>query len=144
MEDKKKVYKIVINGLSEAVNLTKSLNEQLSDLESTIKKIGNTKIKVQGEVSVPKEKKVVSGNETDKGSLVSREKEVAIQKQLNAEIKATGQAQAAVTDEYRKSLEEQMKQQEVVKQTKQDVKDMFSGAKTDAGEYTNTLAGLRA
>lgn len=144
MEDKKKVYKIVINGLSEAVNLTKSLNEQLSDLESTIKKIGNTKIKVQGEVSVPKEKKVVSGNETDKGSLVSREKELAIQKQLNAEIKATGHAQAAVTDEYRKSLEEQMKQQEVVKQTKQDVKDMFSGAKTDAGEYTNTLAGLRA
>lgn len=144
MEDKKKVYKIVINGLSEAVNLTKSLNEQLSDLESTIKKIGNTKIKVQGEVSVPKEKKVVSGNETDNNSLVSREKELAIQKQLNAEIKATGQAQAAVTDEYRKSLEEQMKQQEVVKQTKQDVKDMFSGAKTDAGEYTNTLAGLRA
>ena len=144
MEDKKKVYKIVINGLSEAVNLTKSLNEQLSDLESTIKKIGNVKIKVQGEVSVPKEKKVVSGNETDKDSLVNREKELAIQKQLNAEIKATGQAQAAVTDEYRKSLEEQMKQQEVVKQTKQDVKDMFSGAKTDAGEYTNTLAGLRA
>ena len=144
MEDKKKVYKIVINGLSEAVNLTKSLNEQLSDLESTIKKIGNTKIKVQGEVSVPKEKKVVSGNETDKDSLVNREKELAIQKQINAEIKATGQAQAAVTEEYRKSLEEQMKQQEVVKQTKQDVKDMFSGAKTDAGEYTNTLAGLRA
>lgn len=144
MEDKKKVYKIVINGLSEAVNLTKSLNEQLSDLESTIKKIGNTKIKVQGEVSVPKEKKVVSGNETDNNSLVSREKELAIQKQLNAEIKATGHAQAAVTNEYRKSLEEQMKQQEVVKQVKQDVKDMFSGAKTDAGEYTNTLAGLRA
>ena len=144
MEDKKKVYKIVINGLSEAVNLTRSLNEQLSDLESTIKKIGNTKIKVQGEVSVPKEKKVVSGNETDNGSLVNREKELAIQKQLNAEIKATGQAQAAVTNEYQKSLEEQMKQQEVVKQVKQDVKDMFSGAKTDAGEYTNTLAGLRA
>lgn len=144
MEDKKKVYKIVINGLSEAVNLTKSLNEQLSDLESTIKKIGNTKIKVQGEVSVPKEKKVVSGNETDNDSLVNREKELAIQKQLNSEIKATGQAQAAVTNEYRKSLEEQMKQQEVVKQVKQDVKDMFSGAKTDAGEYTNTLAGLRA
>lgn len=144
MEDKKKVYKIVINGLSEAVNLTRSLNEQLSDLESTIKKIGNTKIKVQGEVSVPKEKKVVSGNETDNDSLVNREKELAIQKQLNAEIKATGQAQAAVTDEYRKSLEEQMKQQDVVKQVKQDVKDMFSGAKTDAGEYTNTLAGLRA
>lgn len=143
-DNKKKVYSIVINGLKESVDLVKSLNEELNGLESTIKKIGNVKIKVQGEVSVPKEKKIVSGNETDKDSLVSREKELAIQKQLNAEIKATGHAQAAVTDEYRRSLEEQMKQQEVVKQTKQDVKDMFSGAKTDAGEYTNTLAGLRA
>lgn len=143
-DNKKKVYTIQINGLKESVDLVKSLNDELSGLESTIKKIGNTKIKVQGEVSVPKEKKIVSGNETDNNSLVSREKELAIQKQLNAEIKATGHAQAAVTDEYRKSLEEQMKQQEVVKQVKQDVKDMFSGAKTDAGEYTNTLAGLRA
>lgn len=143
-DNKKKVYSIVINGLKESVDLVKSLNDELSGLESTIKKIGNVKIKVQGEVSVPKEKKVVSGNETDNNSLVNREKELAIQKQLNAEIKATGHAQAAVTNEYRKSLEEQMKQQEVVKQTKQDVKDMFSGAKTDAGEYTNTLAGLRA
>ena len=144
MAEKKKVYKIVINGLSESVDLVKSLNDELNSLESTIKKIGNTKIKVQGEVAVPKEKKIVSGNETDKDSLVNREKELAIQKQINAEIKATGQAQAAVTDEYRKSLEEQMKQQEVVKNVKQDVKDMFNGAKTDAGEYTNTLAGLRA
>ena len=143
-DNKKKVYSIVINGLKESVDLVKSLNDELNGLESTIKKIGNTKIKVQGEVSVPKEKKVVSGNEADKDSLVNRERELAIQKQINAEIKATGQAQAAVTEEYRKSLEEQMKQQEVVKQTKQDVKDMFSGAKTDAGEYTNTLAGLRA
>lgn len=143
-DNKKKVYTIQINGLKESVDMVKSLNDELNSLESTIKKIGNTKIKVQGEVAVPKEKKVVSGNEADKDSLVNKEKELAIQKQINAEIKATGQAQAAVTEEYRKSLAEQMKQQEAVKQTKQDVKDMFNGAKTDAGEYTNTLAGLRA
>lgn len=143
-DNKKKVYTIQINGLKESVDMVKSLNDELNSLESTIKKIGNTKIKVQGEVAVPKEKKIVSGNETDKDSLVNREKELAIQKQINAEIKATGQAQAAVTDEYRKSLEEQMKQQEVVKNVKQEMKDMFNGAKTDAGEYTNTLAGLRA
>ena len=143
-DNKKKVYSIVINGLKESVDLVKSLNDELNSLESTIKKIGNTKIKVQGEVAVPKEKKIVSGNEADKDSLVNKEKELAIQKQINAEIKATGQAQAAVTDEYRKSLTEQMKQQEVVKNIKQDAKDMFNGAKTEAGEYTNTLAGLRA
>ena len=143
-DNKKKVYTIQINGLKESVDMVKSLNDELSNLESTIKKIGNAKIKVQGEVSVPKEKKIVSGNEADKDSLVNKEKELAIQKQINAEIKATGQAQAAVTDEYRKSLTEQMKQQEVVKNIKQDAKDMFNGAKTEAGEYTNTLAGLRA
>ena len=41
MEDKKKVYKIVINGPKEPVDLVKSLNEELNGLEATIKKIGN-------------------------------------------------------------------------------------------------------
>ena len=145
MAEKKKVYKIVINGLSESVDMVKSLNDELNTLQSTIKKIGSTKIKVQGEVAVQKDKKIVSGNETtDRDSLANRERELAIQKQINAEIKAQGQAQAAVTEEYRKSLAEQMKQQEIIKQTKQDVKDMYTGAKNEVGEYTNTLAGLRA
>ena len=144
-ENKKKVYTIQINGLKESVDMVKSLNDELNTLQSTIKKIGSTKIKVQGEVAVQKDKKIVSGNETtDRDSLANRERELAIQKQINAEIKAQGQAQAAVTEEYRKSLAEQMKQQEIIKQTKQDVKDMYTGAKNEVGEYTNTLAGLRA
>lgn len=152
MADKKKVYSITINGLKESVDLAKSLNDQLANIESTLKKIGNTKIKVEGEVVTNKkpEKKIVSGAKTDdsttvdKDALVQKEKELAIQKQLTAEIKATGQAQALLTDEYKDALAEQMKQQEVVKGVKQEIKDMFNGAKNDAGEYTNTLAGLRA
>lgn len=152
MADKKKVYSITINGLKESVDLAKSLNDQLANIESTLKKIGNTKIKVEGEVVANKkpEKKIVSGAKTDdsttvdKEALVQKEKELAIQKQLTAEIKATGQAQASLTDEYKDALAEQMKQQEVVKGVKQEIKDMFNGAKNDAGEYTNTLAGLRA
>ena len=152
MADKKKVYSITINGLKESVDLAKSLNDQLANIESTLKKIGNTKIKVEGEVVANKkpEKKIVSGANTDdsttvdKEALVQKEKELAIQKQLTAEIKATGQAQASLTDEYKDALAEQMKQQEVVKGVKQEIKDMFNGAKNDAGEYTNTLAGLRA
>ena len=152
MADKKKVYSITINGLKESVDLAKSLNDQLATIESTLKKIGNTKIKVEGELDVNKkaEKKIVSGTNTtdsttvDKEALVQKEKELAIQKQITAEIKATGQAQASLTSEYKDALTEQMKQQEVVKEVKQGIKDMFSGAKNEAGQYTNTLAGLRA
>ena len=46
MADKKKVYSIVINGLKESVDLTKSLNEQMAQLESSLKKIKSTKIKI--------------------------------------------------------------------------------------------------
>ena len=152
MADKKKVYSITINGLKESVDLAKSLNDQLANIESTLKKIGNTKIKVEGELDVNKkaEKKIVSGANTadsttvDKEALVQKEKELAIQKQITAEIKTTGQAQASLTSEYKNALTEQMKQQEVVKEVKQGIKDMFSGAKNEAGQYTNTLAGLRA
>ena len=152
MADKKKVYSITINGLKESLDLSKSLNDQLATIESTLKKIGNTKIKVEGELDVNKkaEKKIVSGANTadtttvDKDALVQKEKELAIQKQISAEIKATGQAQASLTSEYKDALAEQMKQQEVVKGVKQGIKDMFSGAKNEAGQYTNTLAGLRA
>ena len=152
MADKKKVYSITINGLKESVDLAKSLNDQLATIESTLKRIGNTKIKVEGELDVNKkaEKKIVSGANTadtttvNKDALVQKEKELAIQKQISAEIKATGQAQASLTSEYKDALTEQMKQQEVVKGVKQGIKDMFSGAKNEAGQYTNTLAGLRA
>ena len=152
MADKKKVYSITINGLKESVDLAKSLNDQLANIESTLKKIGNTKIKVEGELDVNKkaENKIVSGANTadsttvDKEALVQKEKELAIQKQITAEIKATGQAQASLTSEYKDALTEQMKQQEVVKEVKQGIKDMFNGAKNEAGQYTNTLAGLRA
>ena len=68
MEDKKKVYSITINGLKESVDLAKSLNDQLATIESTLKKIGNTKIKVEGELDVNKkaEKKTTTKKATKK------------------------------------------------------------------------------
>lgn len=149
-DNKKKVYSIVINGLKESVDLTKSLNDQLRDIEGTLKKIGSQKIKIQGQVEIDtsKAKKIVSGNEAEAGSnkeaLVAKEKELALQKQIAAEVKATGQAQAATTDEYKKALQETIKQQNATKEVKQQMTDMFNGARDSAGQYTNTLAGLRA
>lgn len=148
--EKKKVYKIVINGLAESVDLVKSLNSELKSLEKTIKNLSNSKIKIQSEVNVDKaklEKKVVSGNEGDTSNrqqMLDKEMELALQRQINAEIKATAKAQASVTDEYRKSLEETLKQQNAAKEVKQEMTDMLNGARDAAGNYTNTIAGLRA
>lgn len=135
MADKKKVFSIVINGVKEAVDMTKSLNSQLADLEKNIDKLSKKKINIQGAVNVKQS--------SSKGSDVS-EKELALQKQLTAETKATAQAQAALTEEYRRSLIETEKQKAVTNDVKQGVKDMLKGATDEAGNYTNTLAGMRA
>ena len=140
MADKKKVYSIVINGLQESVGMVESLNAQLKELDKTIKAVEKRTIKIKGEVEVDTEKTktVVSGKGSSGGTTnEDKEKELAIQKQITAEIKAQGQYQAALTQEYQNA-------HKVVQQTKQDTKDMLSGAIDQAGQYTNTMAGWKA
>ena len=135
MADKKRVYSITINGLRESISAVESLNRQLNTLKTNINALSKSKIniKVEGNVEEPKAQKV-SGNTT---TTVDKEKELAIQKQVTAEIKAQGQYQAALTQEYQDA-------HKVVQQTKQDTKDMLSGAIDQAGQYTNTMAGWKA
>lgn len=135
MADKKRVYSITINGLRESISAVDSLNRQLDTLKSNIDVLSKSKIniKVEGNVEEPKTPKV-SGNTT---TTVDKEKELAIQKQITAEIKAQGQYQAALTDEYREA-------KNTVDATKQATKDMLSGAIDQAGQYTNTMAGWKA
>lgn len=135
MAEKKKVYSIVINGLKESVDAVDSLNKQLDTLKTNIDVLSKSKIniKVDGNVEEPKTPKV-SGNTT---TTVDKEKELAIQKQITAEIKAQGQYQAALTNEYREA-------KNTVDATKQATKDMLSGAIDQAGQYTNTMAGWKA
>lgn len=135
MAEKKKVYSLVINGLKESVDAVDSLNRQLNTLKTNIDALSKSKIniKVEGNAEVPKTQKV-SGNTA---TTVDKEKELAIQKQVTAEIKAQGQYQAALTQEYQDA-------HKVVQQTKQDTKDMLSGAIDQAGQYTNTMAGWKA
>ena len=149
MADKRKVYTIVVNGLKESVDLVKSLNAELSELDSSIRKLKSQKINIEAKVDVDdtKTKKIVSGSEGGlpvSMQLAAREKELELQKQLKTEVKATAQAQAAVTDEYKRSLAETIKAKDEVKSVKQEITDMFNGAKDGAGRYTNTIAGLRA
>lgn len=135
MADKKRVYTLVINGLKESVDAVDSLNRQLDTLKSNIEALSKSKIniKVEGNVEQPKTQKV-SGNTT---TTVDKEKELAIQRQVTAEIKAQGQYQAALTNEYREA-------KDTVDATKQATKDMLSGAIDQAGQYTNTMAGWKA
>lgn len=133
---KKKVYSIVINGLKESVDAVESLNKQLDNLDSRLKELSRQKIniKVDGNVTEPEKVKVSSGSTN---TTVDKEKELAIQKQITAEIKAQGQYKAALTQEYQNV-------HKVVQQTKQDTKDMLSGAIDQARQYTNTMAGWKA
>lgn len=135
MADKKRVYTLVINGLKESVDAVDSLNRQLDTLKTNIDVLSKSKIniKVEGNVEEPKTQKV-SGNTT---TTVDKEKELAIQRQITAEIKAQGQYQAALTNEYREA-------KNTVDATKQATKDMLSGAIDQAGQYTNTMAGWKA
>lgn len=149
MADKKKVFSIEINGLKESVDLVKSLNAELTDLDSSLRKLKSQKINIEAKVDVDdtKAKKIVSGSEGGlpvSMQLAAREKELELQKQVKTEVKATAQAQAAVTDEYKRSLAETIKAKDEVKSVKQEITDMFNGAKDGAGRYTNTIAGLRA
>lgn len=148
---KKKTFSITINGLKEAVDLTKSLAQQLKDIDGVLKQINQKKIVIQGEVAMDTkeaEKKIVSGTENEvlnnRETQIAKEKELALQRQINAEIKATAQSQAALTKEYKDALSETIKQQNATKEVKQEVTDMFNGARDSAGNYTNTIAGLRA
>ena len=141
MAEKKKVYSIVINGLQESLDAVKSLNEQFKELDGLISTIGERTIKVKGEVDVTNlpdgnGKTVVSGGNGISTS-VEEEKNLAIQKQLTQEIKEQGRLQAALDEQYREG-------QRTIQQTKQDAKNLLSGAIDEAGNFTNTLAGWKA
>lgn len=151
MADKKKVYSIVINGLQESVDMVQSLNNQLKDLDKTIKAVEKRTIKIKGEVEmadIPEQKVVVGGST---GSSAEKEKlsdkELAIQKQITAEKKAQAQLDAMQTKEYQKSYAAMSQTKDAIKQSKQELDAMASGAATLTSEglqYSNTMKGMKA
>ncbi len=153
MADKKKVYSIVINGLKESVDLVDSLNNQLKDLERNINAVKDKTIKIKGEVEVtnmPEQKVVVGGGSTGSSSAEKEklsDKELAIQKQITAEKKAQAQLDAMQTEEYQKSYAAMSQTKDAIKQSKQELDAMASGAAslTEEGlQYANTMKGMKA
>lgn len=155
MADKKKVYKIVINNVEESVDLIKSLNAQLKELDTLIGNVENRKIVVTSDFNMNTEegKTVVSGGgeKNDDGSTkeqrIEAEKLLAVKKQITAEEKAEAQLAAMSTKEYKDSYIAQSQMKEAIKQNKQELDAMAKGAATltDEGiQYANTMKGMKA
>lgn len=153
MADKKKVYSIVINGLQESVGMVESLNAQLKELDKTIKAVEKRTIKIKGEVEmadIPEQKVVVGGGSAGSSSAEKEklsDKELAIQKQITAEKKAQAQLDAMQTEEYQKSYTAMSQTKDAIKQSKQELEAMASGAATltqNGLQYSNTMKGMKA
>ena len=132
----KKVFQIVINGLTESIDAVKSLNNELDSLGDKIKALDKStiKVKVEGNKENASTKTKVSGNtavDAAEKQRIKNEQDILKYQQLTTE---EGKKQLIQAQEIQKQLKEQ----------KQLAKDIAEGAKDIDGNYTNTLAGLRA
>lgn len=132
----KKVFQIVINGLTESIDAVKSLNKELDSLGDKIKALDKStiKVKVEGNKENASTRTKVSGNTTVDAAekqRIKNEQDILKYQQLTTE---EGKKQLVQAQEIQKQLKEQ----------KQLAKDIAEGAKDIDGNYTNTLAGLRA
>lgn len=121
----KRVFSIQINGLTETSDAVKSLNERLDTLAEKLKALSNTKVNIS--VNDNTSSKVVSS----KGGSNPLEKlTLALEKEKTKQT-------ALQNDEYREQLQ-------LLEQIKQENKQIAQGAKDIDGNYTDTLAGLKA
>lgn len=132
----KKVFQIVINGLTESVDAVKTLNKELDALSDKIKKLDKStvKIKVDGGTDNTTKTKV-SGN--------SSTLDAAQKLQIKNEMELI-KLDELRTEEGKKQLANAAEIAKEMRQQKQLAKDIAEGAKNIDGTYTDTLAGLRA
>ena len=136
MAKEKKVFSIVINGITESVDAVKSLNEQLRDAEAIIKNLSNAKIdvKVSTGKATTTEKVGTGTSSTDSKVQLDIEKEKTKQIEMQNE---------ALREQY--IQREQLKQQN--KETLDDIKQEAKGyveVVDGVKEYANTLNGMSA
>lgn len=136
MAKEKKVFSIVINGITESVDAVKSLNEQLREAEGIIKNLSNAKIdvKVSTGKATTTEKVGTGTSSTDSKVQLDIEKEKTKQVEMQNE---------ALREQY--IQREQLKQQN--KETLDDIKQEAKGyveVVDGVKEYANTLNGMSA
>ena len=135
MAKEKKIFSMVINGITESVDAVRSLNEQLRECEGIIKNLNNAKIdvKVSAGTTKPTEK-VSSGKSSDDKVALDIEKEKAKQIEMQTE---------ALREQYveRERLKQANKESlDDIKQEAKGYVEVVDGVK----EYANTLNGMSA
>lgn len=143
MAEKKALFKIEINGITESVSAVKDLNDQLKELKGYVKDLEKAKVKVKVETVKPTSTEVVSGNSNDQTQQAAQQNN-ALAKLAEQLAKAQAKAQAQVTDEYKSQYQELQKVNEQVKENDKLQKQISQGVRDTNGEYANTLSGLRA
>ena len=122
--DNKKVYSIVINGISESISAIDALNKQLDTLEKRIKTLEGKNVKVGASSS------------GSKASTSSMNEEEKLAKQI------------AQIDEKRKAYSKEIYQnylaaKDVLDATVKDQQQIAASERLQANNYTNTMAGMK-
>ena len=139
----KKVFQIEINGLTQSVDAVQALNNQLDDLEKRIKRLQNAKVevKVSGNDTAQQSNTVVSGNNSTRNQTNALNELAKLQQQVSRQ---QARNEALLTEEYREQLRAKIQLNEENKQAERLIREQVQGIRDENGEYTNTLAGLRA
>lgn len=117
-----KVYKIRINGIDESINAVDALNKQLSTLESRIKVLESSSVKVG------------SSGGGSKASSLSEEEKLAKQiEQIDAK-----------RETYSKEIyQNYLAAKDVLKETVNDQKQLAAAERVQANTYSNTMDGIK-
>lgn len=146
MAQAKKVFEIVINGIKESIENVKSLNDELKELEKSVKGLSDKQIKIKVDSTVDTKsttKTKVSGNT---GSSSDDAKQLAIQKQITAEKNAQAKLDALRTTEGAKAfqnaqkLKQELKEQEaILKSSALAFEDLPKSIGNTEAEITNNI-----
>lgn len=125
MADIKK-YSIQINGLTESIDAVKSLNEQLSNLESRIKALSSSSVKV--------------GTSSGGGSKTSSNSALNEEEKLLKQISQLEEKQVAYSKEIYQNY---LAAKDVLKETVNDQKQLAAVERVQANTYSNTMEGMK-
>lgn len=141
---RKKVFSITINGVKESIDAVEALNQQLKALDSNIGKVADRTVRLTTETT--ERRTVLSGGDAGGSQASSQEAErtLAVKKQITEEERLQAQLarERARTEEI---IGKDLRSQKAALDSQKNLtKDIYSGARTSASEYSNTVNGLRA
>lgn len=124
----KRIFQLKINGIDQSVNAIKALNKELTLLENRLNRLNKINVNVSPSIQGKDSNKIVRTSKQDDSALAKLT--AALDKEKTKQIEMQNEA-------YRE-------QAALLKQIKEENKQIANGAKDIDGNYTNTLAGMKA